>query len=165
MISAMRFAALLGSVTLAASSVPDFSGTWVEATPAVEAAERQLARTESLFSKGLLRQQQVDDARAGVTQHRATSTVVITQTTAAIVLRRADGVESTYRLDGTESRNSSSSGPVRSRAAWDGDRLVINEIGTDKASVQRIWSLDQQGRLVIASGEGATKQVVIYKKP
>ena len=154
--------------TLAARTAPDFSGTWIEVTPALEAAERQLARTESLFSKGLQNEQNLQSARAGLTQQRTAATQVITQTATGITARRSDGAESSYRLDGSESRNAGPAGTVTARAKWDGDRLVIEETATAAdGSVRRttrVWSLDQQGRLIVESSEGRTKQVTIYKR-
>ena len=160
--------ALACGATLMARATPDFSGTWIEATPTLQAAERHLSPTEALHSKGLVTEQHVESARGSVRQQRTSATHVITQTATAITSRRSDGAQFIYRLDGTDSRNAGPAGLVVARAIWEGERLVVSETATaadgTTRRTRRVWSLDQQGQLTIESGDGPARSITIYRK-
>lgn len=125
-------AILMAAVTTAsAQSKPAFSGQWVYVSPEAAAGQEQkIAQTEATLTTG----------------HASTG----------------GGHHATYRLDGTESRNVMASHGQEivsiSKAAWDGDRLVITSSTTypdgRKLESKQVWSLDAQQRLVIESTEG-----------
>ena len=111
--------------TLAPAATPDLSGKWTVAPPARAAGAAQGSAPPSLSAHG--------DMGSGwgspltVSQDAAALTVEYTYFHPREV---QPPFRFTYRLDGTESRNVANlgRGPQRqvSRAAWQGDRLVIS---------------------------------------
>jgi hypothetical protein len=122
------FAALIAFACVSfvsAQQKPNFAGTWVGLSPADVAGNQQ----------------------------------TITQTPTTLTLRHgAEGDDhvTTYKLDGSESQNAIASHGAQivstARAAWEGDRLVIDEatIYPDGRKVQRklTFALDKDGQLV-----------------
>jgi hypothetical protein len=100
----------------------------------------------------------------------------------ATTLRRSHGSEGdghhfTYKLDGTESRNSISSHDdeikMIATATWEGNRLVINESVTypngRKRQARQTLSLDEKGQLTmgwveIVDGREQPEGVAVFKK-
>lgn len=87
------------------------------------------------------------------------------------------GHHATYKLDGTESRNSLTSHGQEivtlSKALWDGDKVVITNATTypdgRKLESKETWSLDSTGRLVIEmsmtmTGMPMQSMTVVHKK-
>ena len=88
------------------------------------------------------------------------------------------GPPANYQLDGVERRSVL---PMRgeqivitSKAIWEGNKLVISSTESyptgQKLSIREVWSLDEQGRLVIEMSEAAERQparvmkIVMQKK-
>jgi hypothetical protein len=136
-------------------------------TPAVQAAERQLAYRSAVFEGSPERPEPaVGPRRADPAANRRDPGHHSDRSHDPA--RRSDGAEATYRLDGSEFRKAGPAGTVTARAKWDGERLVIEETATAADGMtmrtRRVWSLDQQGQLIVESGEGSTRQVATYRK-
>lgn len=144
-----RIVAMAVLLTTAASAQqkPNFSGRWVIVSPAEGAGREQIVTQ--------------DDKTLSVEQVSATG-----------------GRKMTYPLDGIERRQAIASRgadiTIMSRAAWDGDRIVIttNTVYPGmKTQAKDVWSLDAQGRLVIDSSEtgptgpGPGFKIIFIKKP
>jgi len=88
------------------------------------------------------------------------------------------GLAATYQIDGVEHRSTL---PMRgqdivnvTKAAWEGTTLVLTILESYpngmKLNVREVWSLDEQGRLVIEATESAERQkpqvmtIVMQKK-
>ena len=98
--------------------------------------------------------------------------LVVTQTPTLVTATAGDGADHAVeiRLDRQESRQAG--GRVRTRAEWDGDRLVVTHNfmsgETVSGTQKQVWSLDGQGRLVIDTSrqrDGETRTTKsIYKR-
>ena len=119
---------------------PDFSGSWKFDQPK---SMRQAGPDGRVVLAAMLGEEFV------ATQDSAALTLVITSA--------GQKLKATYKLDGTESVNVSPGDiPVKSRASWDGDRLVIRSTSktTEKGapitieSKRVIW-LSASGDLII----------------
>jgi hypothetical protein len=149
-----RFARILAAALVLSAGAsaqapqkPNFSGRWVIVSPPEGAGQEQVV---------------VQDDKKLSIQYPS---------------RSADH-NRTYQLDGVERREPMPSPGqeivVMSRAAWDGDRIVITRNDSYqngmKTQSKEIWSLDAQGRLVIdysetgPTGPGPSLKVVHVKK-
>jgi hypothetical protein len=68
----------------------------------------------------------------------------------------------TYKLDGLESVNSTQRGQLKSKASWDGDKLVVTSTGTASMmgksvaiELREVFSLDRDGAMVIETTRSA----------
>jgi hypothetical protein len=163
--------ALVYASALHAQAKPDFAGTWIEATPILQDAEKRLQREEVLYSRGLIHQAVLEGTQLTLKQLRNAATLVVTHTATTITTRQGssgDGPAATCHLDGSESRNTVGAVVTIAKSAWEGERLVIAETTTypdgRTAQGKRVWSLDQQGQLVVETGETTSKQVAVYRK-
>lgn len=83
--------------TLASLNLTEYSASFAEADASLRTAESQLARTQTLFQKGLVAQARLDDAQLAVERARAARSAtgfnraqgVITAPSSGIILRRA----------------------------------------------------------------------------
>lgn len=81
----------------------------------------------------------------------------------------------TYKLDGLSHEMASGAVTSVGKAAWEGDRLVIERQDTFPTGISRtlkqVWSLDGAGRLTIEStnvasvGDSQSRKVVYKRKP
>jgi hypothetical protein len=136
---------------------PNFSGTWYLFTPELEAAEKQLARTETLISRGLATQQQVDAAAATVQGLRIPDdyiTVDQSASTLSVTKSQSKQVFALYNLDGSDSRYTVNNVPISAKASWAAaGQLVATETATPKAGMttrgKRSWSISADGLLTM----------------
>ena len=132
---------------------PNFSGTWYLLTPELDAAEKQLARSESLFTRGLANQQQVDAAVASVQGLRGAEGYMMIAHTAAtmsVTTGQSKQVFATYNLDGSDSQYTVNNVPTSAKATWlASGQLVATETATPKAGTttqgRRTWSVTPEG--------------------
>jgi len=136
-------AAALGLV-VRAQAKPDFSGRWVQITPAAEA--------EGGGSEQLVTQ----DATTLTTEHPS----------------EGGSHRQVYKLDG-ESRSMLGQIQIVSKASWEGQKLVITSSATypdrQRRDSKQIWSLGTDGRLTIefsaTNPDGtATEMRLIHRK-
>jgi len=135
---------------------PNFSGTWGLVTPELLAAEKQVARAESLMARGLATQQSVSAAMTAVELNRSAEGLVIEQnaTTISVTQTPAGQVVAVYKLDGTESKYTANQVPTSAKVSWPAaDKLVAIETATraDGTTGQgrRSWSLGADGVLTM----------------
>ena len=168
----------LGPVVLGQSPErPKFSGIWELLTPELQAAEKQLARSQSLFARGLSTQQTVDAAAAAVQTQRGGEGFVIDQTAATMSVTKiqAKEVVANYNLDGSESRYVANNVPTSAKASWvTPDKLVATETATPQAGTttqgKRSWSISADGLLTMTwttlSAEGREIETItaLYRR-
>lgn len=140
--------AVLAMATMAFAQKPDFSGSW---TLDPEASGMAAGGGGGRMGGG-----------GGPMVVKQTADALTTETT-----RGENKITMTYKLDGSESTNTSmgrggASMETKSTAKWDGSKLVITTKAGENESVQT-WSMEG-GNLVIegTGGRGPTKRV--YKK-
>lgn len=140
----MRILALVFLTALlpapALSQLPDFSGSW------------RFDQPKSMRQPG-------PDGRVVLAAMLGEEFVAVQDpATLALTIRSAgQTLKATYKLDGTESVNVSPGDiPVRSRASWDGDRLVIRSTSTSTEKgapitieTKRVIWLEKSGDLII----------------
>ena len=73
-----------------------------------------------------------------------------------------EGHDQTYKLDGTESRDSMGQATAKATAKWDGSKLVITT-KTDQGEQVQTWSLEG-GNLTIERTGGRGPSKTTYKK-
>ena len=146
-VAAVLAAAAAGSAAAQGQTRPNFSGRWTIVVPEKGAGQEQIIKHDD-------------------------------KTLSKTPVSERGGPPATYQIDGVEHRTVM---PMRdeqivvvSRAAWEGNKLVINTTESYptgmKLTVKEVWSLDEQGRLVIDVTEGAERQpsrtmkVVMQKK-
>lgn len=153
---AMVVATLLAS----AQAKPDFSGTWT------------LDKEKSTMP------QAGGGPGGGRGGDMSAESLTIEQTDATLTREAAMGertITRAYKLDGTESVNSSGRGDVKSKSRWDGSTLVTDSVrdmqgpnGPMTIETKETMSLDPGGNLVIEStsktpmGERTSK--LVYKR-
>jgi len=138
-------AALVMPTGLAARQKPNFSGRWLIVSPPEGAGREQVVKQDD---KAL-------SVGSGV----------------------PGGRQTTYQLDGAEHKTSMSlrgeAINIVSKAVWDGNKLVLTSDAAYpngmKTKSTEIWSIDDQGRLVVdfsetAEGEKPRAFKVIYTK-
>lgn len=143
-------ATMVGVLTVTAAAAqqkPNFSGRWVIVSPAEGAGQEQIVK---------------HDEKTLSTAHAS----------------EGAGHSMLYQLDGATHRNAipshGSEIVILSTARWDGNRIVITSAASypngRKTESKEIWSLDDQGRLVIDFTEtvdgkpGQTFKVIHTKK-
>jgi hypothetical protein len=133
-------AALALPLPLASQHRPDFSGTW--RLDATKSDPPPMPKTSA-------------DGRPGSPPGPRPTMLVITQTPTTLVVDQtlATGVRRfTFKLDGTESVNWNGPIQMRSRASWEGDRLVFstaNSVEYDNfGNSKEVYSL-RDGNLVV----------------
>lgn len=145
-IGLLTLVALVAGARVTAQQKPNFTGTWVAVSPAEAAGQEQEVRhTATTLSTG--------HASEGAGHH------------------------DTYKLDGSESRNelTSHGEPIvtLSKAAWDGDKIVITSSTTypdgRKMESKEIWSMNVQGNLVVEftqtmTGQPQRSMTVVHRK-
>jgi hypothetical protein len=129
---------------------PNFAGQWQTSAPA---ASSPLP----------------DPAKTGGTS-RAAAAFTISQDGKTLTIERnavTGGLKTTYALDGSETtdhvKNSGKLLPIRTRAEWQGSRLVIVGTTTHRGKpfeLRRTFSLDENGALVIDMTLTANGQTV-----
>jgi hypothetical protein len=146
-------AAILAVATVAWAQKPDFSGTWT-LDPASAAGG--------------------GEGRGGGGGALGSGPATVKQTADALTIERTMGgaqVTMTYKLDGTDSRNTFS-GPggqeidSMSNAKWDGPKLTIvtkMEIGGQLSESTQVWSVDGS-TLTVETTNARGTQKRVYKK-
>jgi hypothetical protein len=137
-------AAILAVATVAFAQKPDFSGTWT--------AEPAAAPTGG------------GGGGAGMRGGGGPMTVKQTADTLSIERQGQNGaMTTTYKLDGSESKNPGRGGAdMVSTAKWDGSKLVITT-KTDQGDTTQTWSMEG-GNLVIERTGGRGPSKTTYKK-
>jgi len=155
---------------------PNFSGTWELFTPELQAAEKRLARTKSLQTNGLVTQQEVDLAVAGVQKLSGGEGYVIVQdaTTMSVTKTPSKQVLAIYKLDGSDSRYAVNDVPTGAKATWlASGQLVATETTTRQGGTPtqatRSWSLNSEGLLVmqwfaVSPGGGEVGMTALYRR-
>lgn len=173
-ILAAALATAAASIGLAAQDHPNFAGKWV-----LDAAKSD-AGTAGGAARGRMGRGQMSGGMGWGQEF------TITQDAATLKVQRDVGgnpIAETYALDGTETKNSVSTGrgdnvAVTSTAKWDGAKLVIeskqpmNMGGNAMAmSTKRTLSIDASGGLVVETtrsgmqGNGMATKLVYKKQP
>ena len=149
-------AAILAVATVAWAQKPDFSGTWTLDPASTRAAD---------VGGG---------GRRGGGGALGNGPATVKQTADALTIDRTMGdanVTLTYKLDGTESRNTMMGRGVQpadsvSTAKWDGPKLTIvtkQEMGGEVAEFTQVWTVEGSTLTVeTISARGTQKRV--YKK-
>jgi hypothetical protein len=143
-------AAVLAVATVAFAQKPDFSGTWAPEPPAGGAAAGGAAGTGG----------------GGGGMRGGGGPMTVKQTADTLTIERSMGgntMTSSYKLDGSESKNPGRGGAeMVSTAKWDGDKLVITT-KTDQGDQTQTWSMEG-GNLVIERTGGRGPSKTTYKK-
>ena len=153
--SPQRYAALIAAcVTVLSPGVfagpqqrPNFSGRWVIVLPEKGAGQEQVIKHDE-------------------------------KTLSKTPMSNRGGLPANYQLDGVERRNvlpmNGEQIVITSKASWEGNKVVISSTESyptgQKLNIREVWSLDEQGRLVIEMSETAERQparvvkIVMQKK-
>ncbi len=152
-------AAILAVATVAWAQKPDFSGTWT-----LDPASAPATGSEGGGGGG----------RGGGGGALGNGPATVKQTADALTIERTRGdanVTLTYKLDGTESRNTMTgrggqAADSVSTAKWDGPRLTIvtkQEMGGEVTESTQVWTIEGSTLTVeTTSARGTQKRV--YKK-
>jgi len=146
---AVLLAIALAVPTLAQAQKPDFSGKWIQDMDKSDPAPA---------------------GRGGGGGGAANpQTITMTQTATELTIERTtgQGVQKTvYKLDGTESSNAGRGGDVKSKSAWDGNKLVTKYqrvMGENTIDVVETRSL-ADGFLTVETKSGENTRKVVFKK-
>jgi hypothetical protein len=182
-------AAVLVGAGVFAQEKPDFSGRWTlaQSTPPQDAGSGRSTRggfgsAGGLFGGGRGGSGSGKGGFGGGQGGRGGSgpaqTLVIKQDAETLTIEGAtdQGTQTnTYKLDGSESVNSTQRGQIKSKASWDGNKLVITSTGVVSMmgksmtiETKEVFWLDMDGTIVIettrnASGRRADSRAV-YRK-
>jgi len=140
-VRSLTVAALLASAVLSpvsAQSKPDFSGSW----------KLNVEKSDPMGGMG-----------GGGGGGMAMGPITITQTAATLVIESKRGesvVTTTYKLDGTESTNTTQRGESKSKVSWDGSSLVINTESTFNGANGAMTVTSKEVRSLSADGKTMT---------
>jgi hypothetical protein len=148
---------LISGVAVAgAQTRPDFSGTWV-----IESSRAGGA----VMSGGSMAAAAGGIAPAGGGRSSAPLEIRITQTAAALTIERLNGARPAtyvYKLDGSESENTSGQTVTRTTSRWVGNTLVTEgssvttfDSETMRGTIKEVRSLDAEDRLVLVTSRTA----------
>ena len=143
---------LAGFATLAAQTKPNFSGNWT------------LNVSKSDF--GML---PPTESRTDVIEHNDPALKVSTTATGA---QGKQSFTANYTTDGKEVVNKRGPSDMKSTAAWEGNKLVMNSkltIGDNDVSLKAVWSLSDDGKTLtqnvhLAAAMGETDQKLVFEK-
>ena len=152
-------AAILAVATVALAQKPDFSGTWT-----LDPASAPAAGGGGGGGGG----------RGGGGGALGNGPATVKQTADALTIERTMGdakVTLTYKLDGTESRNTmmsrgGQSGDSVSTAKWDGPKLTIvtkQEMGGQVTESTQVWTVEGS-TLTVETTNARGTQKRVYKK-
>ena len=134
-----------------AQGKPDFSGTWT-----LDPAKSQMGGGGAPGGGGR--------GPAGP----ITITQTATELTRQVTGREGQPITLTYKLDGTESTNTMGPTTARSKASWDGNKLVLKTVReTPNGTVEATdtWSLSADGKeLTIHSSTPRGERTMVYTK-
>jgi hypothetical protein len=146
------------AVGLAAQGAPNFSGTW-----ALDQAKSQMP--------------QMGGGRGG--PGGGGGPMTITQTAADLTIERQGGqgvMKTAYKLDGSESVNTTGRGESKSTCKWDGAKLVVKTVssfqgpqGAMTMESTAVYSLSADGKVLTVeqtrqSPQGEVKSTMVYNK-
>jgi hypothetical protein len=153
---ALALAAVLALPLTAAAQTPDFSGKWVQ----------DMDKSDPMGGPG------------GGPGTMGPQALTVTQTATELTIEREtpNGVmKSVYKLDGSESNNTSMRGTSKTKSTWDGTTLVtvgtqtMNRQGTEVTmELKELRSLAADGTMVVVSTTtspmGERTRKTVFKK-
>ncbi len=128
--SAILLAVVVG---LAAQGQPNFSGSW-----ALDQAKSQMPQMGGGGGRG----------------PGGGGPMTIAQTATELTIERGQG-KTIYKLDGTESVNTTGRGESKSTCKWDGSKLVVKTVMTMGANTMEsttVYSLSADGKVLTVDG-------------
>jgi hypothetical protein len=152
--------AVLAVATMAFAQKPDFSGTWTPDAAAAPAGTAGAAPAGGAPAGGAMGGGQMGGGRGMM----GPMTVKQSGDSLAIEREGRNGkTTTTYKLDGSESKNPGRGGAEQvSIAKWDGNKLVITTKG-EQGDTTQTWSLEG-GTLTIERTGGPASTKTTYKK-
>jgi hypothetical protein len=138
-----------------AQAKPDFSGSWT-----MDPAKSDPAPARGGGGGG---------GRGGGRGGGVAMQITIKQTPAQLTIDRSMGQATqtvVYKLDGSESTNAMGQGESKSKATWDGSKLVVTttlEFNGNTVESKDVYSMDG-GSLVLETTRGAQTRKVVYNK-
>jgi hypothetical protein len=154
---AFAMAAMLALPIIATAQTPDFSGKWIQ----------DMDKSDPMGGPG-----------GGGRGPMGPQSITVTQTAAELTIEREsqNGVmKSVYKLDGSESENTSMRGTSKTKSTWDGATLVT--VGTQTMNMQgnevtmqlkEVRSLAADGTMIVVSTTtspmGERTRKTVFKK-